>query len=156
MENISYTFTGIELRERTDEVISSLTTIWERSVRASHDFLKEEDISALMPFVQEGLKQIRILIIAIEKDQYIGFMGIQDQKIEMLFLSPAYFGQGLGRQFIELAIHTYKAHYVDVNEQNTQALHFYEHLGFEAFQRDETDEQGNPFPILRMKLKESR
>ncbi len=153
MENISYTFTCVGPKNRTDDMIRSLTEVWERSVRASHDFLREEDLSALTPFVKEGLKQIRTLIIAKEKERYIGFMGIQDQKIEMLFLSPAYFGQGIGRQFVELATHTYKAHYVDVNEQNPKAHRFYERLGFEAYQRDETDAQGNPFPILRMKLK---
>lgn len=153
MENISYTFTCVEPKNRTDEMIRSLTEVWERSVRTSHDFLKEEDIVAIMPFVKEGLNRIQTLIIAKGGEGYIGFMGIQDQKIEMLFLSPTYFGQGIGKQFIELAIHTYKAHYVDVNEQNPKAYRFYERLGFEAYQRDETDAQGNPFPILRMKLK---
>ena len=41
--------------------------------------------------------------------------------------------------------------YVDVNEQNHKAEGFYRHLGFQTFERTETDEQGNPFPILKMK-----
>lgn len=153
MENRSYTFIPVGPKERTDEMIRSLTEVWERSVRASHDFLGEEDIAALIPFVKEGLKQIRTLIIAQERDRHVGFIGIQEQKIEMLFLSPTYFGQGIGRQFVERAIHDYNVRFVDVNEQNPNAHHFYEHLGFEVFQRDENDEQGNPLPILRMRQK---
>lgn len=43
--------------------------------------------------------------------------------------------------------------YVDVNEQNVQGVGFYTHKGFDIFKRSELDEQGNPFPILHMKLK---
>lgn len=39
-----------------------------------------------------------------------------------------------------------------VNEQNPNAKEFYEHLGFEVYRRSEIDEQGNPYPILYMKL----
>lgn len=42
---------------------------------------------------------------------------------------------------------------MDVNEQNPQAVGFYKHMGFDTFKRSEFDEQGNPFPILHMKLK---
>lgn len=41
--------------------------------------------------------------------------------------------------------------YVDVNEQNPDAVKFYERMGFRTFHRDASDDQGNPFPILRMK-----
>ena len=39
-----------------------------------------------------------------------------------------------------------------VNEQNPNAKGFYEHLGFRVYKRSETDEQGNSYPILYMKL----
>ena len=39
-----------------------------------------------------------------------------------------------------------------VNEQNPQARGFYEHMGFTVRERSETDDQGNPYPILRMVL----
>lgn len=138
--------------ERTEETIRQLTDVWQRSVRASHVFLNEKDILAITPDVITGLKHIHTLIVAKNEDQYVGFMGIQDHKIEMLFLSPEYFGQGLGKQFIALALDTYKVNRVDVNEQNPKALRFYERCGFTVYLRDEIDDQGNPFPILRMRL----
>ncbi|WP_298452366.1 GNAT family N-acetyltransferase [uncultured Prevotella sp.] len=79
-------------------------------------------------------------------------MGIDGQKVEMLFVSPCYFSQGLGSQLMNTAIREYHVCNVDVNEQNTKALGFYLNLGFRVFERKETDEQGNSFPILRMKL----
>ena len=79
-------------------------------------------------------------------------MCIQDQKIEALFLAPGHIGKGIGKRLIRLAINRYKAFYIDVNEQNAHATDIYRHLGFEVFRRNETDSQGNPFPILCMKF----
>ncbi|WP_270516604.1 GNAT family N-acetyltransferase [Sanguibacteroides sp. AM78-02pH3A] len=99
-----------------------------------------------------GLNGIENLIIVSDGQNQVAFMGIQGSKIEMLFVSPDCFGKGIGRELIEFAIAKYKVRYVDVNEQNPQATGFYSHIGFKVFERTELDEQGNPFPILRMKL----
>lgn len=78
-------------------------------------------------------------------------MGIQSGKIEMLFLHPDYFRKGIGRMLIQKAFSELDVQCVDVNEQNPSAVRFYERMGFRTFRRDSTDDQGNPFPILRMK-----
>lgn len=138
---------------RTDTLIEYLTTVWETSVRATHHFLTENDIQKLVPFVKIGLLGIETLIIASdENNKPIAFMGIEANKIEMLFVSSNYFGKGIGRELAEIAISQYGVQYVDVNEQNPQAIGFYEHIGFEVFERTELDEQGNSFPILKMKF----
>ena len=54
--------------------------------------------------------------------------------------------------FIQIAIQDYGANEVCVNEQNPQAKGFYEHLGFHVYKRSEYDEQGNPYPLVYMKL----
>ncbi|OAT53609.1 histone acetyltransferase [Providencia heimbachae ATCC 35613] len=41
---------------------------------------------------------------------------------------------------------------IDVNEQNPQAVGFYQHMGFSQYRRSELDGQGNPFPVLHMRL----
>ncbi|WP_300702131.1 GNAT family N-acetyltransferase [Bacteroides sp.] len=136
---------------RTDTLVDALTTLWEASVRATHHFLVEDDIQKLIPFVKKGLSGIETLVIADDGINPVAFMGVESGKIEMLFVSPSYFGKGVGRELAELAISQYEVRYVDVNEQNPQAIGFYEHIGFELFERTELDEQGNPFPILKMR-----
>lgn len=59
----------------------------------------------------------------------------------------------LSAMLLDFAIRELGVTHVDVNEQNTQARGFYEHKGFEVIGRSETDEQGEPFPILHMRLK---
>lgn len=138
---------------RTDTLIDALTTLWEASVRSTHHFLTEDNIQKLTLFVKTGLSSVETLVIASENHKPIAFMGIEAGRIEMLFVSPDYFGKGVGRQLAELAISRYEVQYVDVNEQNPQAIGFYDHIGFEMFERTECDQQGNPFPILKMKLR---
>ena len=41
---------------------------------------------------------------------------------------------------------------VSVNEQNPQAVDFYRHMEFETYQRTNHDEEGNPYPLLYMRL----
>lgn len=81
-------------------------------------------------------------------------MGIESDKIEMLFLSPDCIGQRWGSRLIDLAVCVYGVTRVDVNEQNELAARFYRHKGFRVIARDELDEQGNPFPILHLGLSE--
>lgn len=139
--------------DRTTLLIDTLTALWEASVRATHHFLTEREIQKLLPFVKTGLRGIRTLVVADDNHTPVAFMGIGADKIEMLFVSPRYFGTGTGRKLAELAVSQYGARYVDVNEQNPQGAGFYRHIGFEVFRRTATDEQGNPFPILKMKLR---
>ncbi|AIQ33813.1 MULTISPECIES: GNAT family N-acetyltransferase [Paenibacillus] len=141
------------ITNRNEECLYRLLNIWESSVRHTHQFLSEQDIDALRPLVLQGLEHINHLLTFIdENDQSLGFIGVQDNKIEMLFVEPAAMGKGIGKSLVAYAIQTLDVHYVDVNEQNPQALGFYEHMGFEVFERSALDEQGNPFPILHMKL----
>lgn len=141
---------------RPAELICQLAKVWESSVGATHHFLTGQDILRLRPVTENALHMIDTLVVAFAAHEPIGFMCIQDRKIEALFLAPAYIGKGIGKRLIRLAINRYNVSYIDVNEQNSQAADIYSHLGFEVFRRDETDDQGNPFPILHMKLKQNK
>ena len=134
--------------------IEEILDTWESSVRATHDFLSEEDIISIKPQVIEGAKYVSKLLCVRDKNGIIkAFMGIHDFKIEMLFVSNESRGNGIGKRLVEYAIEVLNVNYVDVNEQNPQAVGFYKHMGFEIFKKSNFDEQGNPFPILHMKLK---
>jgi putative acetyltransferase len=84
----------------------------------------------------------------------LGFIGVADKKVEMLFLDPKYFGQGLGQKLLNFAVNELNADKVDVNEQNTKAIKFYQKFGFETFERTDKDDQDRNYPLLRMKLVE--
>ena len=79
-------------------------------------------------------------------------MGIENEKIEMLFVKNSERGKGLGKQLLGYGTKNYGANEVTVNEQNLKAKRFYECMGFKTYKRSNLDEQGNPYPILYMRL----
>lgn len=79
------------------------------------------------------------------------FLGVEGDRLEMLFLSSAERGKGLGRQLLEYAMDRYGVRELTVNEQNPQAAGFYRHMGFQTYKRTDEDEQGNPYPLLYMR-----
>lgn len=141
------------IKEFDKDTVDNLMRVWESSVRDTHTFLAEQDIISLRPLVAGAFKEMDImLVIKNASDEITAFLGIKDNKIEMLFVDSLERGKQLGKRLVLEAISNYSANLVDVNEQNEQAVGFYKHIGFEVFERSELDAQGNPFPILHMKI----
>lgn len=142
----------IDTATKTDHL--KLIEIWEASVRATHSFLSEENIRSLKPLILEHYFDAVDLRVAKDgNDEIVGFIGIADQNIEMLFISPSHRKKGIGSILLKNAINNQGAKKVDVNEQNPDAVAFYKHLGFTEVGRSPLDGQGNPFPLLHMELK---
>lgn len=132
---------------------SRIVEVWEASVRATHDFLTEVDIQVMKPLIlHEYLHAVELAAVRDEAGELIGFLGTADRKIEMLFVAPEARGKGVGRRLVEHAVGRLGCDSVDVNEQNPQAVGFYERMGFRVSGRSERDGQGNPFPLLHMTL----
>jgi len=70
----------------------------------------------------------------------------------MLFIKNSERGKGLGKQLLNYGIENYNVNELTVNEQNLNAKVFYEHMGFITYKRTKLDEQGNPYPLLYMRL----
>lgn len=87
-----------------------------------------------------------------ESGSILGFVGTHDSKIKMLFILNETRGQGIGKLLLQYAIKELGVTKVDVNEQNPQAVGFYEHMGFKVESRSPFDDMGKPFPILHMTL----
>ena len=80
-------------------------------------------------------------------------IGMHEAQIEMLFVDPARFGQGIGTALVDHAREQHAKLTVDVNEQNPRAHEFYRRYGFEDVGRSETDSAGRPFPLVHMALR---
>lgn len=143
----------IKKEERLENLINQLLEVWEDSVKATHTFLSNEEIEKIKGYVPQALSDITHLIIATDKNENpIAFMGIEENKLEMLFIKNNERGKGLGKRLLNYGIANYNVNELAVNEQNPQAKGFYEHIGFKVYQRNELDDQGNPYPVLYMKL----
>ena len=140
------------VENRTPQVIGALLQLWEASVRVTHDFLTESEIVRIGAYVPEALQSVRHLAVAKREDGSLAaFLGVEGRQIEMLFVAPEERGKGTGRALIAFAAEQFSANEVTVNEQNALAVGFYEKMGFAAYRRTQTDEQGGPYPLLYMK-----
>ena len=131
----------------------TLERIWEASVRASHHFLPEDYLQRIKSLLPEIFQHVTIYVHRNEQGSITGFLGVSEGKIEMLFIAPQYMRKGIGKQLTRFAIDELHLHAVDVNEQNEEALRFYQRIGFAVTKRNEVDSLGKPFPILEMHLK---
>ena len=141
----------VEVNAPSPKLIRDLLVVWESSVKATHLFLSNDEIQKIKGYIPEALTSVAHLIV-VENDHAhpVGFMGINDHFLEMLFISDDYRGKGLGKQLLEYGITNYAVNKLGVNEQNPLAKGFYEHMGFTVYQRSELDGQGNHYPILHM------
>ena len=141
------------LAERNEEALARLLAIWESAVRKTHDFLSERDILAIKPDVLQGIMTLEHVCCYCDDGGLAqGFIAVAHQKIEMLFVGDSVRRQGIGKQLLQYAINALDAKFVDVNEQNTQGVGFYSHMGFSTARRSEHDDQGRPFPLLHLEL----
>ena len=129
--------------------------VWEASVRATHHFLSEADIQFIKPLIPDALSHVaELACMRDEAGQIVGFVGVEQNKVEMLFIHPGWRGRGIGSRLLKYAFNELGARLVDVNEQNEQAVGFYLRMGFVIEGRSELDSTGKPFPLLHMRLRD--
>jgi putative acetyltransferase len=131
-----------------------LFDVWLRSVRATHSFVSEEDIQAMIPQVRNYLasSEPEFWVLCDDAGAIMGFMGMSGSKMESLFLALEFQRRGAGRRLVRHAQALHGELTVDVNEQNAAACGFYQACGFVVEGRSELDEQGRPYPLLHMRL----
>ena len=141
-----------EVQER-EPLMDTLVELWEASVRATHHFLSDDEVRQIKTYVPQALNGAAHLLIAEnEAGEPIAFLGTENHRLEMLFLSPAVRGKGIGKELLQYGIENYEIRELTVNEQNPQAVGFYDHMGFQTYKRTDCDEEGNPYPLLYMKM----
>ncbi len=128
-----------------------LIEIWESAVLNTHDFLKDEDFTYYKEQLPVYFEHVKLLGFE-EGGILAGFMGTLEENLEMLFVHNDSRGKGVGKKLIKYAIENLKVTKVDVNEQNTEAVGFYKHIGFYILNRSELDGMGKEYPILHMRL----
>ncbi|WP_029906589.1 GNAT family N-acetyltransferase [Prevotella sp. 10(H)] len=128
----------------------ALIAIWESAVKATHDFLSDEDFEFYKRHIPIYFQHVDLFKYTDDKGVIKAFLGVDDDSIEMLFVDNESRGTGIGKILLDYAVNKLHAIHVDVNEQNTQALNFYYHFGFKEVGRDEYDGEGKGYPILHL------
>lgn len=140
----------IAIRRSRDDDGARIVEIWRDAVDATHDFLTRDDRIALDELVSGFLPGAPCWLAVDDKDRPVAFMLIDDGHMDALFVDPAVRGTGVGAALVRHALASHPRMTTDVNEQNGQAIGFYEHLGFRRTGRSPLDGQGRPYPLIHL------
>lgn len=129
-----------------------LVEIWESAVKATHDFLSESDFQYFKKAIPEQyFPHLEVYIIS-ENNDPKGFGAVSGDTLEMLFVHNDARGKGLGKILYQYLHDKTGCTKVDVNEQNPEAIGFYEKMGFRKTGRSEKDGSGKDYPLIHMSL----
>lgn len=129
-----------------------LVQIWESAVKATHDFLSESDFEYFKKAIPEQyFPHLEVHIIS-ENDYPKGFGAVSEDTLEMLFIHNEARRRGLGKKLYQYLHDKTGCTKVDVNEQNPEAIGFYEKMGFRKTGRSEKDGSGKDYPLIHMSL----
>ncbi|RKS97371.1 GNAT family N-acetyltransferase [Chryseobacterium defluvii] len=126
--------------------------IWESAVKATHDFLTEEDFNYFKEVIPKDYLPNLDVYLLTENDEAKGFASVAGSNLEMLFIHNDSRGKGYGKKLYQFMKETTGLTKVDVNEQNPQAIGFYKKMGFKQMGRSEKDGSGKDYPLIHMSL----
>lgn len=140
----------LTFRTSTDQDLPRVMQIWRRAVDATHHFLSPVDKSAIKAELLKLFPQVSLQLVVDASGTPQGFMFLHDGHLEALFIHPDQDGTGIGKAFIHRAVAAHPDLTTDVNEQNPEALGFYEHVGIVRTGTSSHDGQGRPYPFIIM------
>ena len=121
--------------------------IWRDAVDATHRFLTPEDRAEIDEFVAAWLPSAELWLVDDPEGRPVGFLVMDGNMIDALFVDPARRGRPAARHALTLAPDVV----VDASEQADNALAFYEARGFVRTGRSETDPDGRPYPLIHLR-----
>ena len=141
----------MNIRRGTPADVERALQIWRDAVDATHGFLAPEDRAQIEPIVAEQFLPNAELWLATAAGGYpVGFLVMDGEAIDALFVDPAFHGRGFGTALLDHALSLSPNATVDASEQADNALPFYLARGFSIVGRSETDGQGRPYPLIHL------
>ena len=141
------------IRRGTPADVPRALQIWRDAVDATHGFLSPEHRAEIDVLVAEQfLPNAELWIIEGDDGRAAGFLVMDGDMIDALFVDPQLHGRGYGSALVEHALKLAPNARVDASEQADNALPFYLAKGFHVTGRSETDPQGRPYPLIHLQM----
>jgi putative acetyltransferase len=142
----------ITIRPGTPADVPRALEIWRAAVDATHGFLSAEHRAEIDRMVAEEFLPNAQLWLAVDGPGVAqGFLVMDGDMIDALFVDPAVHGGGIGSALVRHALSLVPNARVDASEQASNALPFYEARGFVRTGRSETDPAGRPYPLIHLR-----
>ena len=143
----------MKIRTSRPDEGARVVEIWRNAVDATHGFLSPEDRQAIDEMVCGFLPQVPLWLAVDANDYPQAFMLIDNGHMQALFVDSACRGIGIGAALVRHGLSLHPNMTTDVNEQNGQAVGFYEKIGFKRTGRSPLDDQGRPYPLIHLEYR---
>lgn len=131
----------IRKMEETD--ISDVLQIWLETNIKAHSFIEKEYWTGSYEMVKQILPEAEVYVYEDEKNgQIAGFIGINNQYVEGLFVKESAQSRGIGKQLLDHAKSRKTELRLGVYQKNVRAMRFYLRENF-LIQAEEMDEDTN-------------
>ena len=125
--------------------------IWRDAVDATHRFLSPEHRAEIDILVRDQFLPNAEIWLAVDgRDIAQGWLVMDGDMIDALFVDPSVHGRGIGSRLVDHAATLAPRLRVEANEQADNAVAFYLARGFKIVGRSETDHDGRPYPLVRL------
>ena len=135
LSKVFYRFSLIEvvimIRKLQKTDVIKVADIWLDSNIKAHDFIPAQYWKSNFELVKQLLLQATVYVY--EDNQKIqGFIGMNEEYIEGLFVSDEMQSQGIGKFLLNYAKGKRNKLFLNVYQKNTRAISFYQREGFEV------------------------
>ena len=126
------------IRKMQNTDINRVADIWLKTNLKAHDFIPEQYWTSNYELVKEMMSQAEVYVY--EDDKMIqGFIGINDEYIEGIFVSDEMQSRGIGKILLDYIKDKKDRLQLKVYQKNVRAMSFYQREGF-TIQSEEMDE----------------
>lgn len=139
----------IHIRPAGEGDLDVLTDIWERGARSTHHFMDDEDFAEARPVIRDRLLPSMEVSMAEVDGTPVGFIGVRETHVVLLYLEPEYTRRGIGTALLRHA-DTQGPLSVEVYADNHDGMAFYRRSGFVESRRLPRDTFGRPFPVVHL------
>lgn len=129
------------IRKFENSDIDDVMQIWKNENIQAHNFIPKEYWESNYEYVKKLLPKSEIYVY-IENDKIKGFIGINENYIEGIFVNSNYQNKGIGTALINKAKEEKEELTLNVYEKNREAIKFYEKNGFEIV-KESVDKETN-------------
>ena len=128
------------IRKMEEKDISDVLQIWLETNIEAHSFIEKEYWTGNYEMVKQILPEAEVYVYEEEKSGQIeGFIGINDQYVEGLFVKETVQSNGIGKRLMDYVKNRKIELCLGVYQKNARAVHFYLRENF-LIQAEETDE----------------
>ena len=131
------------IRKMEEKDISDVLQIWLETNIEAHNFIEKEYWTGNYEMVKQILPEAEVYVYEDEKNgQIVGFIGMNNQYVEGLFVKETAQSRGIGKQLLDHAKSRKTELRLGVYQKNMRAVRFYLRENF-LIQAEQMDEDTN-------------